>query len=188
MSAAGPEAIQCNSGYGYEHLWLNSTTGDPVMQSCTRCNQTRTDPSYCDSCGVVVSIAGSHSFDCPLVLLAPKAEDEPPVLSPGEQAREVLSREDHTAIDKAATPKRVVAAEAFADALVIKTEPELRHVLAHLYYAIDHLVAGRSLMAQNELKSIEGLVFFDGDDDQYESWLQAKLSPKEGSDEKLQGT
>ncbi len=136
----------------------------------------------CEYCSVVVSIAGSHSSECPTVLLAPETKGETPVLSPGENTPMTA-----TAVKESLAPLRVEAADAFADALVVKTEPELRHVLAHLYYAIDHLVADRPIMAMNELKSIEGLVFFDGDDDQYESWLQAKLSPKEGSDERLQG-
>lgn len=66
----------------------------------------------------------------------------------------------------------------------VKTEAELRHVLAHLYYAIEHLAAEppRSALATMELKSIEGLVFWDGGDEDIEAWLRrhGKEKPNEG--------
>lgn len=40
-------------------------------------------------------------------------------------------------------------------------EPELRHVLAHLHQAIEALAQGRPHLAQAELASIEGLVFYE---------------------------
>lgn len=45
----------------------------------------------------------------------------------------------------------------------VKMNPELRHVLAHMIYAIDCLVAGNTAEAAYELESIRGLVFWDSD-------------------------
>lgn len=56
----------------------------------------------------------------------------------------------------------------------IKLQPELRHVLTHLYYAIEHLIHARPLSAKAELLSVEGLIFFDGGDDDYESWFRQR--------------
>lgn len=53
---------------------------------------------------------------------------------------------------------------AFNKALIVKMEPELRHVLAHLYYAIECLAKDCPLGALDNLKSIEGLIMFDGDE------------------------
>lgn len=57
--------------------------------------------------------------------------------------------------------------------LVVKREPELRHVLAHLYYAIDALRQGLPRLALLELQSIEGLVFWGTDDEEVERWIRA---------------
>ena len=63
----------------------------------------------------------------------------------------------------------------FSDQLVIKMQPELRHALAHIWYAVEALAHGRNVSALAELRSIESLVFFDGDDSDYEAWLKARL-------------
>lgn len=67
----------------------------------------------------------------------------------------------------------------------IKEEPELRHALAHIYYAIEALSNGHAAEALYELKSIEGLVFWDSDDDmtKYTEKWHEKLQKQE---EKLQ--
>jgi len=46
----------------------------------------------------------------------------------------------------------------------IKEHAELRHALAHMYYAIQALAEGHAAEALYELKSIEGLVFWDSDE------------------------
>jgi len=55
----------------------------------------------------------------------------------------------------------------------LKREAELRHALAHLYYAIEALAKGAKGEAIYELKSVEGLIFWDDDDDMTRStqWL-----------------
>ena len=55
--------------------------------------------------------------------------------------------------------------EFFEKTLSIKTEPELRHVLAHIYYSIECLCEEPPCVfgALDNLKSIEGLIMFDGD-------------------------
>lgn len=75
------------------------------------------------------------------------------------------------------------------DVISVKKEPELRHVLAHLYYAIEHLARRepRTMAAWHELKSIEGLVFFDGDDEDYENWLQTHCVGGQKNEAQLQG-
>ncbi len=49
--------------------------------------------------------------------------------------------------------------------LRIKDHPELRHVLSHLHGAIDAMARGERETAQYELESIEGLIFFEDDDE-----------------------
>lgn len=46
----------------------------------------------------------------------------------------------------------------------IKEHPELRHALAHMFYAIRSLVEGHPAEADFELDSVEGLVFWEDDD------------------------
>lgn len=48
--------------------------------------------------------------------------------------------------------------------LIVKTEPELRHILAHMMFAIECLIKKCPNGAMDNIKSIEGLVMFDGDD------------------------
>ena len=50
--------------------------------------------------------------------------------------------------------------------LSIKMEPELRHALAHMIYAIDALAKGEVEEAKFEIESIRGLVFWDSDEGQ----------------------
>lgn len=50
------------------------------------------------------------------------------------------------------------------EVLSIKDEPELRHALAHMYYAIEALAKGHRIEALYELKSIEALIFWEDDD------------------------
>jgi hypothetical protein len=44
--------------------------------------------------------------------------------------------------------------------IVVKREPELRHIIAHLVCAIREVANGQRLSALDDLASIEGLVFF----------------------------
>ena len=48
--------------------------------------------------------------------------------------------------------------------MTIKKDPELQHVLAHLWNAIDFTARGESTAAEHELESIAGLIFWDDDD------------------------
>lgn len=47
----------------------------------------------------------------------------------------------------------------------IKHDPELRHVLSHIMNAIEHLAHGSTDAALHELESIEGLVFWESDEE-----------------------
>lgn len=55
--------------------------------------------------------------------------------------------------------------------IVLKREPELRHALAHICNAIEALAEGHPLTALHELRSIESVIFFEGDDEM-EAFLQ----------------
>lgn len=46
----------------------------------------------------------------------------------------------------------------------IKDHPELRHALAHIYYAIEAVSQGNCKEARYELESIEGLIFWEDDE------------------------
>lgn len=48
--------------------------------------------------------------------------------------------------------------------MTIKKDPELQHVLAHLWNAIDYAARGEPSAAEHELESIAGLIFWDDDD------------------------
>ena len=70
----------------------------------------------------------------------------------------------------------------------VKEHPELRHVLAHLYYAIEALSSGHSGEALYELRSIEGLVFWDTDERMTEFSRRFYREKLQGQrKEKLQG-
>ena len=47
--------------------------------------------------------------------------------------------------------------------MTIKKDPELQHVLAHLWNAIDFTARGESTAAEHELESIAWLIFSDDD-------------------------
>ena len=49
--------------------------------------------------------------------------------------------------------------------IILKDEPELRHVIAHMFEAIRMASKGDEAATLYEINSIEGLVLFDGDDD-----------------------
>jgi len=57
-----------------------------------------------------------------------------------------------------------MAEHPFNDYLSIKMEPEIRHVLAHIMFAVECLTKNCPIGAMDNIKSIEGLVMFDGDD------------------------
>lgn len=72
----------------------------------------------------------------------------------------------------------------------IKDEPELRHVLAHIFYAIEALKAGCPLATQFELDGVKELVFWG--DDSYEAieadlQRREKLREEEDGQEELSG-
>lgn len=52
----------------------------------------------------------------------------------------------------------------FENQVIIKMNPELRHVFAHLYYAIEAAIEKCPNSAMDNLKSIEGLIMFEGDE------------------------
>jgi len=61
--------------------------------------------------------------------------------------------------------------------LIVKGEPELRHILAHLHNAIDALADGCVRVCKDELSSIEGLIMYDGETKEQEEvlkWLAEK--------------
>lgn len=63
----------------------------------------------------------------------------------------------------------------------IKKHPELRHALAHMYYAIECLTRGKTDAALFELESIEGLIFWDDDRDMERS-LEGYIDNQESED------
>ena len=52
------------------------------------------------------------------------------------------------------------------DFINLKEEPELRHILSHLWLALWALTCGRKGEAKVELKSIESLVFYKDEKEQ----------------------
>lgn len=46
----------------------------------------------------------------------------------------------------------------------IKDDPELAHVLGHLWNAIDFAITGENDSAAYELDAVKGLIFFDDED------------------------
>jgi len=63
----------------------------------------------------------------------------------------------------------------FEDHVVIKDNPELRHVFAHILFAIEALAKNCPTGAMDNVKSVEGLVLFEGDDPvDWESYYQAR--------------
>jgi hypothetical protein len=63
-------------------------------------------------------------------------------------------------------------------------EPELRHVLAHLHAAIEAVAKGQPTLAQAELASIEGLVFYE-DESQAEAILSRQEEEQHGHQEQM---
>lgn len=90
-----------------------------------------------------------------------------------EREAKTQAAPEAAAVERTKAPNADVSGKLF-EQRPIKLQPELRHVLTHLYYAIDHLIHSRSLSAKAELLSVEGLVFFDGGDDDYEKWFQKR--------------
>ena len=52
------------------------------------------------------------------------------------------------------------------DVINLKEDPELRHILSHLWLALGALTCGRKGEAKMELKSIESLVFYKNEKEQ----------------------
>lgn len=90
---------------------------------------------------------------------------------------------------KTAATQECAECDPFPNQIVIKLEPELRHALAHIWYAIDALAHGCPLVAIQEIKCIEALIFFDGDDQDIESWLKKNAGGynRGRKEEELQG-
>ena len=64
--------------------------------------------------------------------------------------------------------------------LIVKTEPELRHIIAHLIFAIECLIDKCPMGAMDNIKSIEGLIMFDGDNPKdWEKYYKNVLKKKE---------
>lgn len=74
------------------------------------------------------------------------------------------------------------------ETMSIKDEPELRHALAHMYYAIEALSKGHKKEAAYELKSIEALIFWE-DDEHMTAHIEGKANEEmqQAEKEKLQG-
>jgi len=62
----------------------------------------------------------------------------------------------------------------FEDQIVIKLEPELRHVLAHLIVALYAVIDGNLQTAEENLRSVESTVFFGSEEDELTSLLKRK--------------
>ena len=62
--------------------------------------------------------------------------------------------------------------------IVLKDEPELRHVIAHMFEAIRMAGKGDEKAVLYELRSIEGLILFDGDKD-FQEYVNGLQRPKE---------
>ena len=75
----------------------------------------------------------------------------------------------------------------FEDQIRILHEPELRHVLSHLHAAIEAVAKGQPLLAQAELASIEGLVFYESGPDA-EALLLARQEEHHGHQEQMHET
>jgi hypothetical protein len=73
----------------------------------------------------------------------------------------------------------------FSDQISIKMEPELRHVLAHLFYALEAVVKKCPQGAMDNLRCVEGLVFFEGD--QPEGWERYYTQVRSKSMKKCKG-
>lgn len=71
----------------------------------------------------------------------------------------------------------------------IKEHPELRHALAHLYYAIEALSRDSKAEAIYELKSIEALIFWEDDEHmtRFVESLKRKDDEKVQQEKELQG-
>ncbi len=74
----------------------------------------------------------------------------------------------------------------------VREEPELRHVFAHMLYAIRALAGGHVRVAEYEVAQVEGLVMWDDDSDEaVERWLAAKeerdAGEAQGRQEVVQG-
>ena len=67
--------------------------------------------------------------------------------------------------------------------LSIKMEPELRHVLAHMTYAIESLVKGEHAEAQYEIEEIKSAIFWDSDGGQTadaKEWFAQEIGTEDG--------
>ncbi len=66
----------------------------------------------------------------------------------------------------------------------IKEHHELRHVLAHLYAAIDAVRTGHLRVAEQELESVGNLIFFeDPDNEAVEQFLKRREEHHGGKEE-----
>jgi hypothetical protein len=67
----------------------------------------------------------------------------------------------------------------------IKEEPELRHALAHITYAIRALAEGNKAVAVYELDQIESLVFWEDDEHMTKHIEGINYGKEESSTEKM---
>jgi hypothetical protein len=59
----------------------------------------------------------------------------------------------------------------------VKSDPELRHILAHMICAMDDLVAGRKRAAEYELHEIRNLVFFTDEEGGFREFIERGWRP-----------
>ena len=68
----------------------------------------------------------------------------------------------------------------FEDEILIKQNPELRHVLAHILNALEELAHSRPGSALDELRCVRGLVAWEGEPDEIEEEIQAMAGHGKG--------
>ena len=74
------------------------------------------------------------------------------------------------------------------DFINLKEEPELRHILSHLWLALWALTCGRKGEAKVELKSIESLIFYKNEEEQNKIGKEIFEEEVEYDSDKWEGT
>jgi len=76
------------------------------------------------------------------------------------------------------------ADQVLGDTLCIREEPELRHFLAHMVFAVRALVGGNNVLAEYELRQIDSMLEWDDEGDAcVEKWLRARRKNGQGQEE-----
>ena len=64
----------------------------------------------------------------------------------------------------------------FENQIKIKSNPELRHVLAHMVVAMQEIIDGHPLSAEENLRSIESVLFYEDEEHELESLKRKERS------------